>query len=340
VNNDKILWINGKFLSAPVTGVQRFARGMCKALHEKGCQLKILVNRDHDREFEYGELVEIGKQKGVLWEQVELPRYLKRCGNPFLLNFCNVSPLIYSRNFIVIHDLAVFDHPEWFSKRFSFWYRWVIPKLVKKSQLATVSGFSKTALVNKFNLVSKDILVLPNGVYFDKSNFDENISVESPYILAVGSHSPRKGLGQLIKAFSKADLPNVNLYIVGSGSHHFSGIEKLNTERIKWVEVINDAKLCSLYRGCKVVVQPSFYEGFGLPILEGLFFKKQVLANDLAVFRELFGNSIKYTNTLDTEVFSKDLTDMYYSDNKNTIPFPEHLSFDKSASKLLQNLNN
>lgn len=340
MNNDKVLWINGKFLSSPVTGVQRFARGMCKALHEKGCQLKILVNRDHVKEFEFGELIEIGKQKGVFWEQIELPGYLKRIGSPLLLNFCNVAPLIHSRNFIVIHDLAVFEHPEWFSKRFNYWYRWIIPRLVKKSQIATVSGFSKTSLVSKFNLTSEDILVLPNGIYFENSFSDKKTSAQSPYILAVGSHSPRKGLGQLIKAFSKAELPNVNLYIVGSCSHHFADVEKLNNDRVKWLENINDETLCSLYKGCELVVQPSLYEGFGLPILEGLFFKKRVLANDLAVFRELFGNSIDYTNTLDIELFSRDLSDAYNADNDTCKSIPEHLSFDNSANKLIQNINN
>jgi len=301
VNSKKEIWINGKFLSSPVTGVQRFSWGMCHALDELGFQLNLLVNKDVLFQPSFGQLIHVGNLSGALWEQVELPHFLKKQGSPMLLNMGNVAPVSYSNNFVVIHDAATLEpHPEWFSYTFRTWYRWLLPQLAKRAKLATVSEFSAKRLAHFLDLDIADILVLYNGVYFHQSNPEaQPLSLPNkPYILSIGSQNPRKGLDLLISAF----LGNLKLseqytlVIVGAHSHHFRSIEQIDHPSISWLQHVSDEELIKLYENSKLVVVPSRYEGFGIPVLEALNFNKPVLCNDIEPFREIYGDAVEYTS--------------------------------------------
>tara|TARA_Y100000782_G_scaffold115606_1_gene161462 strand:+ start:3542 stop:4657 length:1116 start_codon:yes stop_codon:yes gene_type:complete len=314
VNSKKEIWINGKFLSLPVTGVQRFSWGICQALYEKGFQLNILMNKDLQHQPDFGKLIRVGKHSGIFWEQVELPRFLKNHGNPMLFNPGNVAPVIYTNNFVVVHDAATLEpHSEWFSTGFRMWYQWLIPQLAKRAKIATVSRFSAERLAHFLNLDIDQIPVLYNGIYFhkvDDSNKTENNALpEKPYILAVGSHNPRKGIDLLINAFLSVPQlhKNYDLLIIGSHSRHFKDFELKDHPSILWKQNVSDTALIHYYKNTDLVVVPSRYEGFGIPVLEALHFNKPVLCNAIPVFKELFGSSVDYTDFEQTSISAQKL---------------------------------
>ena len=68
--------------------------------------------------------------------------------------------------------------------------------------------------------------------------------------------------------------------------------------------------LQSLYRNAKLLVLPSFYEGFGLPILEALHHNCPVICSDIAVFNELFDDYVVYCNPNSVEDFSEQINNL------------------------------
>jgi hypothetical protein len=96
---------------------------------------------------------------GHLWEQMVLPGILK---GSLLWSPANIGPLTVSRQVLTIHDLASLDHPEWFDRRFSKWYRSIIPLLARRvRRVITVSEFSKQRLVELTHIPESHVSAIP-----------------------------------------------------------------------------------------------------------------------------------------------------------------------------------
>ena len=156
----KKIYINGRFLTQNITGVQRYAIEIVKALD------KYLNDNRLNGEYKFEivcpknikqELVlrninikQIGKLKGHLWEQIELPLYVK---DKFLFNFCNCAPLIKKNQMLVIHDAAVSAMPNSYSFLFKVWYKFMFYILGQRlNKIFTVSNFSKRELNKYFSI--------------------------------------------------------------------------------------------------------------------------------------------------------------------------------------------
>ena len=125
------IFVNARFLTQPLSGVQRYGiecSRQIKKLHPEATFVAPgnILHTDIAKELN---VKIVGKNTGHLWEQVDLPFYLARHKSPPLLSLANTAPLLYSNNFVTIHDLAFYHHPEWNSKAFSAWYNILIPRL-------------------------------------------------------------------------------------------------------------------------------------------------------------------------------------------------------------------
>ena len=140
------VFVNCRFLTQRLTGVQRFAVEICRQIRRLDRSVEFLapeeaLRADTDRNFD---LTIVGKSAGHLWEQFDLPRFLKKHGYPMLLNLGNLAPAYYLRNVVTIHDLALFHNPLWFSLAYRTYHRWVISRTVRRAKkVLTVSNFSK-----------------------------------------------------------------------------------------------------------------------------------------------------------------------------------------------------
>ena len=96
------LIIYSRFLTQPITGVQRFAIEISKQLRKLDKNLKFIAPHDIIHKEIANELgVEIiGKLKGHLWDQIELPDYLRKHNYPLLLNLANTAPIRYRRKVV------------------------------------------------------------------------------------------------------------------------------------------------------------------------------------------------------------------------------------------------
>ncbi len=292
----KVIFINARFLTQPITGVQRFAIEICKELKKIGLPIQLLAPHDViDRELShYFEVKVIGKRTGHLWEQLELPLYLKKQQSPILLNLCNTAPLFYHNNIITLHDLAFLKHPEWFSLAFRTYYNYLTPKIAKKAKfIFTVSNSVKKDLQETFNLTIEEVAVVYNGLpsVFMGNDSPEVKSEHRPYFLAFGGKNPRKNIKNILKGMSLLNDVNFDLHIIDRAQGNFTG-KDIEDQQFNFKIVhhsdINDEQLKQLYKHASGLLYPSLYEGFGLPPLEAINSNCPILLSEIDVFKELY----------------------------------------------------
>lgn len=299
--------INARFLTQPISGVQRFAIEISKELNKSNLQVLFLTPKNiihHDLAKELNAKV-LGKLTGHLWEQLELQTYILR-KDAFLISFCNTGPLFVKNQIVTIHDLCFKIHPEWFSKSFSLFYNFLIPKLVKVSKaIITVSNVSKRELIEELNVPAEKITVIYNAVasIFEESNplkiGEGKRLIDCDYILTVSSHHPRKNFERLVKAFKLIKQNDLKLCIIGNVHKNFYSNELAEDVNVLYLQNISDEELIQYYKNAKFFVFASVYEGFGIPIIEALKVGTPVCVSDIPVFHEICQESILYFDPYD-----------------------------------------
>src|SRR5690606_13388689 len=227
----------------------------------------------------------IGRRRGHLWEQHDLPRFLRAAGSPPLLSLANTAPLRYANSYLTIHDLAFIHHPEWNTRLFAAWYRYLVPRIARRAQhVFTVSGTVKGELVQCLGLRPDKISVTPNGIAASLAAAERG-SARKKQILAVGTFSPRKNHDRLIRAFLGSGLVGTYARVsAGSPEAVFRQCSlAADKPAIRIIERPDDAALAGLYRDSEILVSLSAYEGFGLPVLERLYFGCKVLCSNIPV---------------------------------------------------------
>jgi glycosyltransferase involved in cell wall biosynthesis len=346
----KEIWVNTRFLTQQISGVQVFAIELCRHLKKINPTIKFvsptnIMNKKVALELE---VITCGKHTGQLWEQFDLPRFLNKRNQPILLNLCNSAPYFYKKNIITIHDLAFIEQPKWFSLSFRTWYKILIPKIAKDAlEIITVSEFSKKEILEKLNTSNKKITVVYNGLseeLIKYKNENKNITREK-ILLSVGSINPRKNIKTVIKAFEELHPKGYKLIIVGAKNSNFS-TEKftLKNNNIQFSGHLSNEELWDLYRKAEFFIYPSIYEGFGIPILESLFFECPVIASNLEVYKEVYnGLNLTYTNGTESEDFKEMMTSMLTEKTPRLISNLDLLrrySYKNGASTISQLINN
>src|SRR5687768_11068529 len=136
-------WIvNARFLTQPITGVQRFAIEISKELKKANPQIKFIAPKEiihHNLANELNAQL-YGKMSGHFWEQLELPAYLKKQHSPLLINLANLAPVTYNNYIATIHDLSFLQFPKSYSRKFYYYYKFLIPKIAGRAKkIITVS---------------------------------------------------------------------------------------------------------------------------------------------------------------------------------------------------------
>lgn len=336
----KLIYINARFLTQKTTGVQRFAIEISKHLKNIYSEVVFLappniISKELAKELN---VISFGIFKGHLWEQIELPLYLKSKGNPILINLCNTAPLYYNNQIVTIHDLAFMVNPKWFSKKFAFAYKFLIPKVAKKAKhIITVSNSSKSEISELLSLPFNKISVVYNGITF----INEDIQHAAPllndkYFLTVSSIDPRKNLQNLIDAFQKWNTSNTKLLVIGgkNASFAYKDVYGVNNN-VKYLGYVSDKELINYYKNALCFVYPSLYEGFGLPPLEALALGTNVIVSDIPSVREVCKDfALKYFDPTSTDSIVNALEYAFKNEKSVAHIDLEEFSWSKSADKL------
>ncbi|MCC9135132.1 glycosyltransferase family 4 protein [Pontibacter silvestris] len=342
--------VNARFLTQPVTGVQRFAIEI--SLHLKRLLPNVVfvspqevLNKDIAKILE---VVKIGKVTGHAWEQAELPLYLRKQGSPLLINLCNTAPLLYKNKVVCIHDLAFLVNPQWFSRMFSQLYKVLIPRVVKSSRkILTVSEFSKGSIKSILHVPDSDIEVIYNAVSENIFNsLEKKINNYGDYILAVGSLDPRKNLKRLILAFNSCKLKETKLVIVGAASKVFKDeeLQQLVQENrsIILTGYLTDEELKNAYQHAKIFIYPSLFEGFGLPPLEAMHCGCATVVSNTTSLPEVCADASLYVNPNSVEELANRMSLLIENESLRSslimkgFERSKHFSWEKSSKRLVQ----
>lgn len=306
------MFINGKFLAQPVTGVQRFASQVLAGvdgLLASGqwvahAPLVLLAPPAHIQALPTYRCIQVRVLPGKYlhaWEQFFLPWHTR---GSLLLNLAGSAPLLRFGQVCTFHDTAVFDFPSAYSPVFARWYRLLFSVQGRLSRrLLTVSQFSKSRLCHHLGVTAEKIGVVRGAadhllaVVPDLGVLGRLNIAGQRYLLAVGSTNPTKNFCRLISAFVGLPDPNARLVVVGSArAGVFSKNGQLDHDDPRIVEAgrLDDTELKALYSHARAFVFPSLYEGFGLPPLEAMLSNCPVLAAQAASIPEVCGSGAAY----------------------------------------------
>lgn len=291
------VYINARFMTQSCTGVQRVASELSVRLpallnHKivflcpKGQLKNMLPNID---------LHQFGYLKGHLWEQIEMPIFLSRQKNPYILvNFCNSAPILIQNKITTVHDMSVFQKEKWFNWRFKWLYRFLFSCLIRgNSIVVTVSHFSRDEILRMFPRFKRENI---NVVYHGSiRKNEENVTAPNreSYFLAVSSIDPRKNIGNILKAFNN---PKHKIKLIGGGGKAFNDVRHSSSENIEFLGFVSDDELKAHYKKAKGLVNASLYEGFGLPIIEAMSYGLPCIISDIPAYRELFSGAALFFN--------------------------------------------
>ena len=289
------LYVNGRFLHRPVTGVERYAGEVFRAL---GDRAQAIVPPASARGL-----------RGHLWEQVVLPRRLP--GDGLLWSPANSGPVGVKHQVVTVHDLAPLDHPEWYRPMFSWWYRWLLPRLVRQVRaVIAVSEFTRRRLL-ALGVPEERLFVAQPGVSprFHPAAVEARAAARrryglpDRYALTVGTLEPRKNLGRLWQAWERisGSFPGIGLVCLGRRSPPFRGVDLSAAPRgVHFLGQVTDEDLPLLYSGAEIYVLASLYEGFGLTALEAMACGVPCLASRVGGVPEAVGEAAILVDPLDT----------------------------------------
>jgi glycosyltransferase involved in cell wall biosynthesis len=284
-----------------------------------------IFDRKWDDTFIYGPNVvpvstKIPSRHPFLWYwhyEIDIPKILKKY-NPDLLfspdGWMSLATDVPTLD--TIHDINFIhrrgDMPFWVRN----YYNHFFPKFAQRSKrIITVSEYSKADMVKTFNLDPDKIDVACNGCnkIFESSSVEVRKGVRKkyteglPYFINVGSLNPRKNILGLLEAyemFRNSSDKRVKLLFAGEPMWNSSSIKtKLDEMQFKddvvFTGRISTEVLQLVLSSAEALVMPSFYEGFGIPVLEAMNCDVPVICSNVTSLPEVAGDAALYIDPFD-----------------------------------------
>ena len=226
---------------------------------------------------------------------------------PDLVHVQYTAPVSCAAPIVVsVHDISFLERPEYFPWWRAMQLRMTVKSTIRRAaRVITPSEFSRTRILEAYDPDPAKVEVVPIA---PSSTFRplpregafrwvaDRFRIEAPFVLTVGDLQPRKNQIGLIRAFEELiqqnpQLPH-KLVIVGKKTWFADRIVETGknsriADRIVYTGFVNDDELLQLYNACDMMVFPSFYEGFGLPILEAMACGRAVACSNTSSMPEV-----------------------------------------------------
>jgi glycosyltransferase involved in cell wall biosynthesis len=253
-----------------------------------------------------------------------------RQDRPDLLHVQFTAPLVCPVPVVVsVHDVSFLEHPQYFPRSRALQLRWSVGRTVRSAaKIITLSDFSRDAIQRAYNLNPDGIVVAPlaaaqefrplhidNAVDAVRSRFQ----LPAPFILSVGDLQPRKNHIGLIRAFAELvrNFPHLRHRLALAGKDTWfapkvrqAARESGVSDRIRFLGFVTDQDLLHLYNSCDLFVFPSFYEGFGLPVLEAMACGRAVVCSNTSAMPEVADGAAILVNPHSTSEVTRAMADL------------------------------
>lgn len=236
-------------------------------------------------------------------------------------------PLIGGKkNIITWHDVAYERYPEYYTRRELLSLKTGAKRMLKRAdKILTVSNFTKNELMQIYNLEAERIVVINLGLDLEKYNLDnltlvspKKFGFNKPYLIFIGRIEERKNLLNLIKAFNliktKYHLDYQLALIGGLGFGKNKVLDEIDKSPFKKdIKILNwqtESVKINLLAQAKIFIYPSFYEGFGLPLLEAMGLKVPTIASNIPVHQEIAVNACNFFQVNDFEDLAQKINEL------------------------------
>jgi len=247
-----------------------------------------------------------------------------------LLHVQYTAPLGCSVPVVVsVHDVSFLEHPEYFPFYRTLQLRLTVRQTIRKAaRILTGSEFSRDSIARAYGLDPDRITVVPNAAAqcfhpvpreAARGEMRGRFGMAAPFILSVGDLQPRKNHVGLIEAFARLiharpQLPH-HLILAGKDTWfarrvrdaaRHSGV----ADRIRFLGFVSDDDLLQLYNACDLFCFPSFYEGFGLPVLEAMACGAPVVCSNTSAIPEVADGAALFFNPYNPDKITRAMLDL------------------------------
>jgi glycosyltransferase involved in cell wall biosynthesis len=312
-----MIYVNGRFLQQPITGIQRYGRELLRVWDElidsgeiDSDQVTIEVLAPRAKvdapKLRHIKIKQFGRFKGQLWTQLELPAQSR---DGLLFSPDNLQPLLaplLGPSVLTVHDLTFKLFPRAHTRPFRILYGLLISNGIRNATaLITGTEAERTNILGHYPRARDRIAVVHLGARSaqpaaNQEERQDNKPTER-YILWVGSLISRKNpQGAIDAAVLVNQQIRLPLIVVGSGHRGMQRPEIRvpgNHNMVQFADRVNSSDdVIELYRNAVCLLFPTFYEGFGLPVVEAMAHGCPVVTSDIPVMREVCGDAALYCN--------------------------------------------
>lgn len=241
-----------------------------------------------------------------------------------------------SPSIATIHDLTWEIVPQCAHPSLRDYLQSAVPRSIQRARkVIAVSETTRQDIIERYGVPPHKVETIHNGVdgsYFSSGDRDTSdiclrLGIEGPYLLSVGTLEPRKNHVTLIRAFSEFHRRNSDFTLVLAGRSGWmsepiqQAIEEARNRGVPILQITNakDHELRALYQRALCLVYPSWYEGFGLPVLEAMAAGTPVIASDIPVHREIASDAVLYASPDSLDAFISQMGEMVDNDTTRSL---------------------
>ncbi|WP_312743036.1 glycosyltransferase family 4 protein [Sphingobacterium multivorum] len=305
------VYYDANFSKGEFRGMGKYINYIDHVLSNEGFHVNPIV-RGGETDLGYNS---IGLRNYILWEQISVPIFQKRNKGMYIFPY-NTAPLFMvdegNLNVLVVHDLIFMenlgDSKSVRQKIGKAYRRFIVPRIIHRfDHIITVSEYSKSKIINRFNISEDKITVIPNSI--ELKSLHSDIPREN-YIFHLGGEPDYKNTKVLLRGF--ALLPDeirekYSLKILGiRDSSVVRSYLKICADlgisnRVEFLGYQTDAEVEDLYKKASLFVFTSIEEGFGIPLIEAMTYKTPLLSSASSCLPEIAGDAAIYFNPYDEQ---------------------------------------
>lgn len=319
--------VDARMALAPTTGTGRYTREILPRLMNASSDAEfVLIGPECLDEITLPEKARVVSTVGAgaesllnpVWEQFSQVAALAACD--VLFSPTGILPVVSEcPGVVVVHDLAFEDRPQDFEPRLrEHLTRWVRRSCLSAKRLICVSEFTRDRVAARYSIPQERLKVVHHGGSGARPRPSGTLPVD-PVILCVSAFEPNKNQTVLLRALVTArSVPSARLVLAGRKGRALESLKSLAKslgieDRVSFEVDASDSKLEQLFDSASIFAFPSFYEGFGLPLLEAMSRGLPILASDIPACREVLGSVGQFVAPEDSASWATHLSELLSS---------------------------